>query len=300
MAPNAPLRLLLSELRTERLTRVVDVGANPANIPPYQTLFRLKGCEVIGFEPSPEAFHALTKKTSPREKYINSAVGDGERSSFKIYRDESFSSVFEPNLAAMAFLGSPHWGEVSNRVDMTTVTLDQLPECADIDLLKIDIQGGELAVFRGGRATLAHATAVITELRYFPLYVDEPMFGDQDVELRKQGFELHKLTHVNARCLPSSKRDLLVRHEVKDQMIDGDAVYVRDLVNLPSMSDEKVKHLCILSCSVFKSHSLALLLIDELVRRDCADPNLPGRYVDTLPAKLVRRKSSSNALPPAM
>ena len=39
-------------------------------------------------------------------------------------------------------------------------------EIQHLDFLKIDIQGGELAVFRGGKAKLAQSVAIQTEVSF--------------------------------------------------------------------------------------------------------------------------------------
>ncbi len=49
------LDALLAELiKPERLTAVVDVGANPIDgVPPYRPLLAKGLCTVVGFEPQP-------------------------------------------------------------------------------------------------------------------------------------------------------------------------------------------------------------------------------------------------------
>ncbi len=55
---------------------------------------------------------------------------------------------------------------------MILVDLDGL---SDIDLIKIDVQGAELDVFRGGGKALANALMVITEVEFVELYTGQPL-----------------------------------------------------------------------------------------------------------------------------
>ena len=43
-------------LKQRRLTAIIDIGANPiGGNPPYKAMLEASLCEVIGFEPQPEA-----------------------------------------------------------------------------------------------------------------------------------------------------------------------------------------------------------------------------------------------------
>jgi hypothetical protein len=75
---------------------------------------------------------------------------------------------------------------------------------------------------------------------------------------------------------------------MRDQMIDGDAVYLRNLDRLPDCDAEALKHLCIMASAVFESHALVLHVLDLLVARGAVDAGLPAAYVDALPASLRR------------
>ena len=161
-----------------------------------------------------------------------------------------------------------------------------MADIVPFDLLKIDVQGGECDILRHGRDALKTATVVIVELRYFRLYENEPMMGGVDSELRAQGFELHKILLNRNRALRNSQQHRLRHRYVRDQLIDGDAVYLRDISRPEDYSDEQLVHLAILASSVFESHSLVLFCLDELARRKVVDATLPSDYVDVLPVEM--------------
>lgn len=290
--PNQATRLatlLRDELSPTRRTRVVDVGANPLTPPPYQPLLDADGCDVLGFEPHPEAFAELQDNASDRETYYPFAVGDGSDQTLNIYAESGLTSVYPPYEGAFTFLGRSRRNmALRETVPLQTKRLDDIEDFPEFDLLKIDIQGGEVAVFQGGEARLASATVVITEVRFYPIYEDEPMLGGLDIELRRQGFELHKFLFEKEKVIPNSQIDRLKRVHHRNQLIDGDAVYIRDLGKLETYSDEDLKHLAITAALVFESHDLALFCLDRLIERDAAPSSLPARYVDLLPKELTK------------
>ena len=278
--------VLLGAFDLARKTRIVDVGANPLDDPPYGPLLRAGGCSVIGFEPQKDAFAQLIATKGPDETYLPFAVGDGSTKTLHINRSSGMTSVFPPNQAALRAISLARWGKLVGSEEMQTVAIDADDRVGPFDLMKIDIQGGEVDVFKGAEAALKAATAVIVELRYFPLYDGEPMMGGVDVELRRQGFSFHKFLHTNVRTFPNSQSARLRSLRMRDQAIDGDAVYLRNLDRLPECDDAQLKHLCITASAVFASHALVLHVLDLLVARGAADAGLPAAYVDALPASL--------------
>lgn len=283
-----PLAVLAQGLGLRQRPRIVDVGANPLVADaPYAELLRMDGCDVVGFEPQPAAFAELEKIRSPRETYLPFAVGDGSRKTLRIYRSNGFASVFGPYVAGGKYLGMQGWQSLNGQIDFDTVRLDDRAEVGDFDLLKIDIQGGECDVFRGAETALKPCMVVIVELRHYRLYEGEPMSGGVDTELRRQGFYLHKFLFNKSKMLPSSQSGRLNRRANKDQLIDGDGVYLRDMARIESYGDAQLINLCITASAVFTSHSLVLHVLDELARRGVAPADLAAAYVDALPAEFV-------------
>ena len=284
----AHFTVLLDALSLPRKTTVVDVGANPANEPPYAALRRAGACTVVGFEPLPEAFAALDRDKGPDEVYYNAAVGDGTTRPFHIYRSPSLSSVLQPHAPGFAAIGRPQWAEIERTVKMKTVALDKLKGLVPFDLLKMDLQGGEGMVLTHARRVLKQAVAVIVELRYMQLYEGEPMLGGVDAELRAQGFMLHKFTSATSRPMPNSQFARLKWRANADQLVDGDAVYLRHPGVLGDYTDAQLMHLALLAGTVFDSQSTVVYALDELVRRGAAPENLPAAYVDALPGAYRR------------
>ena len=87
-----------------------------------------------------------------------------------------------------------------NTETVQTKRLDDVEEYPPIDFMKIDVQGGELDILRHGVNTLGNVTVVQLEVEFVPVYKDQPLFGDLQVFLRDQGFQLHKFIDIAGRC----------------------------------------------------------------------------------------------------
>ncbi|MDJ0826713.1 MAG: FkbM family methyltransferase [Rhodobacter sp.] len=284
-----PADLLINRLGARRLTRIVDVGANPLTPPPYHDLLQKRGCEVWGFEPQTEAFEELQTTKSDLERYFPYAVGDGSKERLNIYRSSGLTSVFDPYEGAFTYLHRSRRNmDRIDEVALETRRLNDDDEIDDFDVLKIDIQGGEVKVFRGGDEKLRRTMVVIPEVRFYQLYQDEPMIGGIDTELRRQGFQLHKLMFQKAMVVPNSQIDRLKRERHRNQVIDADAVYIRDPGGWRDWSNEQLKHLAISAAAIFESHDLALFCLDKLVSRKSIPADMPEAYVNCLPEDLTK------------
>jgi len=268
-----------------RLTEVVDVGANPIDgDPPYLPLLRGGLCRVTGFEPQEAALGELQRRKGPHESYFPYVIGDGGAATLRICAAPGMSSLFEPDARALAlFNGFAQFGEVKARLPVQTRRLDDVAEIRHLDFLKIDVQGAELAVFRGARGKLARAVAIQTEVSFVTLYENQPALGEVDVELRAQGFVPHttaavKLWPIAPYVAGGNPRQAL------NQLLEADLVYVRDLARPERLDDEQLKHLALVAQHCYQSYDLALRCVVQLEERGAVAKGSRERYRQSLPA----------------
>ncbi len=140
-------------LGMSRLTHVVDIGANPIEgAPPYRPLLDAQLCRITGFEPQASALAELNLRKGANETYFPYAVGDGEAHTLNLCAYSGWTSTFVPSAAALeVFSFFKNNARIVGRTRIETQRLDDLAEVDDIDFLKIDVQGGELAVLVHGR-----------------------------------------------------------------------------------------------------------------------------------------------------
>jgi FkbM family methyltransferase len=270
-------------LEPRRPTAIVDVGANPIDgEPPYKRMLAAGLCDVVGFEPQPEALARLQAAKGPRERYLPYALGDGTERTLHICALEGMTSLLVPDPAHLALFNLfPIWGEVKTRIPVTTKRLDDVAEIAAMDFLKMDIQGSERDVLEHGRAKLADAVVVQTEVSFVPLYQGQPVLGEIDLALRAQGFLPHCVTGTKIWPLAP----MVIGNEPNRgirQLLETDFVYVRDFSKAENMTTEQWKHLALVAHHCYGSYDLALKAIATLVQLGVVAADAPQRYLASL------------------
>jgi FkbM family methyltransferase len=270
-------------LAMSRLTHVVDIGANPIDgAPPYKPLLDARLCRLTGFEPQASALAELNRKKGACETYLPYAVGDGRAHTLNVCAYSGWTSVFVPSAAALeVFSFFRNNARVVGRIPIETRRLDDLDGVDDIDLLKIDIQGGELAVFAHGREKLKNAVAIQTELQFVNLYDGQPSFGQVDQELRAQGFVPHAFASLKKWPIAPLEFGADPTRPL-NQLLEADLVYVRDFVHADGMSSDQLRHLGLIAHSCYGSFDLAGRCVALLEQRQALPAGALQQYVEIL------------------
>lgn len=281
------LGVLQRHLVPSRRMRVCDVGANPLSAPPYAGLLAAGLCEVFGFEPQREAYEKLCKEASVAETYFPAAIGAPGTRSLHLHPSPGFTSLYPMDRRSLRQIGKTRWlrPRATEVVPLETIGLDAVDGLPDIDLLKMDLQGAEGEVVQTGEARLAQAVAVITEVRFHRIYKGEPVFGDLDAILRKAGFRLHKFLFHKSIMMPHPYEDKVRRKAMTSQLLDGDAVYLRDVTGPDAMSDDQLKFLAFAAEAMFDSPDLALMCLGELEARGIVNDSAAAEYIAGLSAR---------------
>lgn len=177
-------------LQETRIATVLDVGANTGQ---FAVMARQLWDEamIYSFEPLASCYMQLCDNTSTLQpiRCFPIALGEHEGSITMQKNDFSPSSSIlklgEAHAKAFPFAVNV----VEEEVKMST--LDAVSRSLDLSpgvLLKIDVQGYELQVLRGGRATLPHIELVIVETSFVELYEGQPLFWEVYQLLHEYGF----------------------------------------------------------------------------------------------------------------
>lgn len=271
-------------LQLDRLTHVVDIGANPIDgDPPYKKMLGEGACRVTGFEPQEEALAQLMASKGPNENYLPYAIGDGNSHHLNICRASGMTSLYAPDEMALSLFDFlKPLGEVLERVPVATRRLDDLGDLEQFDMLKIDVQGAELDVFKNGRIKLKDAVAIQSEVSFITLYQGQPTFGEVDIELRSQGFIPHCFAAVKKWPISPCVINGDPRNPLH-QLLEADIVYVRNFL-APSTTDEQLKHLGMIAHCCYGSIDLTMRCIAELQGRDTLGTGTMDAYVQLLQA----------------
>ncbi|MEN9224016.1 MAG: FkbM family methyltransferase [Thermostichus sp. HHBFW_bins_43] len=255
---------------------ICSVGAGIYEEDDFESSWYTLGSQltIFGFEPNPYEFQRLVENYNEQKPaynvvYFNKAVSQrSEPVILNVASSPPCSSIYQPNddycerICLYATNSGKEYSfdkmskatQVISKVQFQSTTLDEeLPEATILDFLKIDVQGADLDVLIGGeKKVLPNLLALQIEIELNPLYIDQPLFGDIDSYLRKQGLSI--LDFRTARRLRSIAPVFDSRNQGwAGQLLWGDAIYFRDLVAYPEEHPLKtpknlLKLACVLSC----------------------------------------------------
>ena len=152
-------------------------------------------------------------------------------------RSRGCSSVYRPNRAFLNEFPESERFDVEREVPVDAVTVDALAESGKlptVDFAKIDVQGAELDILKGGRSAFAaDLVGVEVEVEFCEMYEGQPLFGEVEAFVRANlGLELWDL------------RKSYWKHGagvdaggIKGRLIFGDALFLRPLHKLGDWFD---------------------------------------------------------------
>jgi FkbM family methyltransferase len=185
----AGIHLLPSDLGLDGAL-VVDVGASDGRFS-AALLGIAPGARVIAVEPAPRPRERLRARlgANPNVEILDVAVSaESGAAILHVAAHDDNSSLHRPRPESRRLIGDGF--EVVEDVQVRTVTLDELVGERDVDVLKIDVQGAELDVIRGGARTLERARAVLLEMNFFSQYEGDATFNTLHREMEARGFAL--------------------------------------------------------------------------------------------------------------
>ncbi|MCQ8102831.1 FkbM family methyltransferase [Methylomonas sp. SURF-2] len=276
---------LLKNDRAPLTINIADIGASSHGqlTEPYAPLMQAGVASVVGFEPDPHAHKQLCDMYGENAayRYLPYFVGKGGDATF--YETNWFmtGSLYKPNKPLLdAFFQLSDVVQCIAEHPVTTVRLDDIDDLGNVDLIKIDVQGGELDVFMGGKQVLSKALAIWTEVEFVELYQGQPLFAEVDQFLRSQGFMFHCFTGI----VPRSFKPLILKDNpyagIK-QAIWSDAIYIRDFQKLHDLDTTQLRKLAVILDSVVHSPDFCLMVLKEIDRRE--NMQLAEAYLKTLP-----------------
>jgi FkbM family methyltransferase len=258
--------------------KVVDIGANPIDGPaPYGSLLASGCADVVGFEPNAEALAQLERQKGPRETYLPYAVGDGRQHTLHHCQAGGMTSLLQPNPEVLSLIhGFLAWGQVVRTELVETRRLDDIPETAGLDYLKMDIQGAEFMVLQHATDRLRQAVVVHSEVEFLPMYVGQPLFSDVDQFLRKHGFVLHRFDPLTTRAIvPLALANN--PYGGYGQLVFADAVFIKDFTRPDRLDPHQLLRLAVILHDCYAAYDVVAHLLLARDRRTGAD--LGERYV---------------------
>jgi FkbM family methyltransferase len=244
----------------------LDVGASGGIIPrwhPYRGHIAFTGIE-------------------PDERSIPELLNSADAKAFKSYdivprgawnrsgpvpitftRKPMCSLHFQPNIPFLSRFPNPERFDVVGSSDVACRTLDDLlgGSGKSCDFIKLDLEGGELPVLEGARATLGSCLGLHVEVSFQPIRDTQPLFGDVAKFLAGYGIEF-----IDFVTLLRWGRDAF---DGLGQMVFADALFLRapetlvkSLTGNPVATRTARVYLAILT--IYERFDMALKFLDLL------------------------------------
>lgn len=228
---------------------VLDVGARDGLQWPWSDVSPTLLTPVL-VEPDPKEAALLQKKLdrSSSGQVLPVALWHEEgQISVSLNRSPGTSSVFKPNKPLLQQFPEADRFDTTRSVTVEARTIESLSangEIPRIDFAKLDIQGAELAVLKGGQRYFSeNLIGLEAEVEFAELYSGQPLFCDIDAFVQKElGLELWDIRGTYWRYAKGNG----MGGPTKGRMVFGDALYFRPLPALvewlAGMSAETAAH----------------------------------------------------------
>ena len=129
----------------------------------------------------------LNLTANTKDEYMISALGDKEREVTFYTRSD------KPHTEGNSYYKEANYWDIPQLVQEETVTLKKLDDIFDeekvFDLVKMDTQGSELDILKGGKKLITKATAVILEVAYIEYNLGAPTSDEVIKHMNNIGFE---------------------------------------------------------------------------------------------------------------
>lgn len=188
---------------------VIDIGANFGLYALHAALYAGPTGQVFAFEPLPSAHELLARNIADNRlertcTAVRVAVAEASRvAQFRIASDSSFSGLKDTGRST-----------TTGMIDVEVIALDDFAPLArkQVDLIKIDVEGGEAAVLAGARHLLFRSPDVVVMFEFSYKNLDDEarrtLMGQLN-SLMKLGFDLYERSH-DATALRRITPDTLV------------------------------------------------------------------------------------------
>jgi FkbM family methyltransferase len=195
---------------------VLDVGGNIGQFSKTMRLL-LPKAKIYAFEPLADCYLQMEKLMQDDINYKGFNIGLGDKKDTLTMQKSSYAP--SSSFLKMSQKHKEAFPQTAGNeaVTVEVCRLDDIIREIEIGkniLIKVDVQGYEAMVLKGGLETFAKAKVLIMELSFQELYEKQPLFNDIYQELEKIGF---KFMGVSAQM--ASPQD--------SQFLDADCIFVK-------------------------------------------------------------------------
>ena len=271
----------------------LDIGARGGV---HELIYPLgKMANVLAFEPDPDADTGdADDSESPvilGDNVVVERVGLGaenKEESLHLTDNPAASSIFPPIVQTVNRYHMIPPQPTGKTVPITVKRLDDIlknkysdnPFAAEI--MKLDTQGYELEILKGGEQTLRDSSiALFVEVEFMQIYQNQPLFSEVEGYLRELGFSFYGFDSLHYRSTQRSDNNTAPKS--RERVYWADAVFFKDPLS-PSWKDgftERQWYVLFISAIIFGYIDFALEITDHLKLPDSEIENLKKLAMDS-------------------
>lgn len=206
---------------------IFDVGAHKGSVAKrYRELFPFS--KIYCFEPFPDSFNVLEAETASDRNItvVKAAVAKiAGKSTFYVNNLNDTSSLMSRPSSSRRYYPKDA-GTIEN-ISVDTITLDTFCEQNDlhkIDILKFDIQGGELNALKGSSKLLANIKVplIYTEIMFIPHYESGVMMFELWDYLSKFGYSFFNMYGLSTASNGQLRQGdaIFISNEFRSEVVD--------------------------------------------------------------------------------
>ena len=232
---------------------ILEVGALQmgSTEPFYELLDYFPSSRIIGFEIDEHVCNKMNSESREGVEYFPFALGaKNAQAPLYVTNNPMCTSLYKPK---EKFLSLYHNYEVAYLKSTEQVRINKLDDFLKaqnidrVDFIKIDVQGAELDIFKGGKNALNDVLKIVCEVEFVPLYEDQPLFGDVCNFLAKKDLMFSKFLGLAGRGLKpiitNNNNNFASQHHWSD------AVYIKHVQKIPQLNDRDLIKLALLAAT---------------------------------------------------
>ena len=173
------------------INTIIDIGAN---IGEFTLIFSelFPNAIIHAFEPLPECFSQLEKRTELFTNIYNYNIALGSKKEIKTIFYSSWHPASSFKEMTVEHKKRYPKSSINTEINVNVEKLDEVKFKSDIKnniFIKIDVQGFEDEVIKGGISLFKKAKVIVIEVSFLDLYKNEPQFDGIYSLLSSLGFE---------------------------------------------------------------------------------------------------------------
>ena len=263
---------LIKDINIDICFTLLEVGAvkiSEEEEPFYELLDYFPSSKIVGFEIDKEVCDKMNLSARDGVKYYPHALGEfSESKELYITNHPMCSSLYKPNEDLISLYHNFEAAYLKSKTTIETITLDNFLETNNIgslDFIKIDVQGAELDIFRGGKKALKDVLKIVCEVEFIHHYENQPLFGDVCKFLNGYDLMFNKFLGMAGRSL----RPIVFNSDKNfaSQHIWSDAIFIKHVQKISKLSDKKLLKLSLLA-AVYKSLDLTYYCLSRYDERN--------------------------------